>query len=77
MYDNIPHNARNCLRILYQADNGKKGEYTIYSVDLPHGVTKWCWQALGNNGEEESAYEATSAARDWIRNGVKARQVGG
>jgi hypothetical protein len=58
------------LAVVYYADNGKHGTYYLWKVNLHRGEQLWCWYALGKDGEEGNAYEATLAARKWIRDGV-------
>lgn len=58
------------LTILFIADNGKRGTYKLWHKVLKGGVIKWYWEAMGNEGNENSAWEATYAARTWIRDGI-------
>lgn len=59
----------------FVADNGRKGEYTLWyreeNVRSNKGIERkrvWYWQALGTGGTEGCAEDATEAARFYIRN---------
>ncbi len=67
--DNVPDDA---LCIYFTADNGKSGEYWVWNkiTNRFDNRRTYYWYALGNQGEEESGYDATLAARNWIRDGV-------
>lgn len=58
------------LSIIFVADNGNRGTYELWHKVLKNHSVRWYWRALGNEGEEASAWEATHAARNWIRDGV-------
>jgi len=77
--DEIPHKPRpqgvpiEAVCVAYTADNGKKGEYYMWKGSVGRGETRrdvYYWWALGNGGEEDTGFEATQAARAWIRNGL-------
>lgn len=66
----VPDDAM-CIR--FKADNNKSGDYFLWRRYVGRGaekVQRWYWYSQGNQGEEDNAPDATSAARDWIRNGV-------
>ncbi len=63
---NVPHDA---LCIFFAADNNKCADYYLWHKCLKGGIIRWFWYALGNDGTEDSAFEATYAARNWIRDG--------
>lgn len=42
-----------------------RGKYYIWAIK----GGKWCWDALGNGGQENTRDEAEAAARRWIRDG--------
>lgn len=65
----VPSDA---MCINYTANNGKKGDYFVWSRSPRIGstrVTTHYWYALGNNGEDTTALGAADAAKSWIRNG--------
>ncbi len=72
--EEVPLNDLICPPVLFVADNGKRG--TIYVWKRAYReqgilVETFYWYALGNSGEEESVPDATAAARNWIRNGMR------
>ena len=67
----IPPDA---MSISFQASNGRKGNYYLWKrMEGPWGnkVEVWYWYSLGNSGREDSASEATQAAKNWITNGIR------
>ena len=66
---NVPGNAT-C--IYFDAGRGRKGYYYLWQKAVPcndYVEIKWFWSCLGNCGSEETAQDATDAARDWIKFG--------
>jgi hypothetical protein len=55
------------VAVWFVASNGKKGMVETWTNRFQ---TKFFWQALGKQGEEESGFLAAEAARNWIRDGV-------
>ena len=74
--DGVPVDA---LAIRYSC-KGHSARYFLWKRLETVGVTEdgdnikewmWYWQALGGSGKEESAQDATFAARQYIANGIK------
>jgi hypothetical protein len=56
----------NYVKVWWSAGRGKEGYYEFWTN---RDKTRYFWAALGNEGEERSGFEATEAAKEWIRNG--------
>lgn len=66
-----PDVPSDCIAIYFEADNHKAGTYYIWKRTFKRtGIIQWCWKALGHDGVEPTAFEATQSARNWIRDGV-------
>lgn len=63
-----PNVPRDALCIDFTADNQKRGTYYVWKK-LLRGDVQWFWSALGEDGVEDTAFEATQSARNWIRDG--------
>lgn len=55
---NIPANA---TEVTFKYGKGIDGSFYVWPAR-----GKWQWEALGNNGEEDSQEKAITSARDWI-----------
>ena len=58
----IPENAQHMI----YAANGRSGHIWWWPIHTWKG-SRWYWQALGNNGEEATEWQAIDRAKRWIR----------
>ena len=74
--EDVPMADLICPPVVFTASNGKKGTVYIWKRrERINGeiVERFYWWALGNSNYEDNVPDAMSAAREWIRDGMKGR----